>query len=57
MQKLSADLFEYKFKRYLLIADYFSRYIIVKYLPDLCTDTVSNTFMEVLTDYCLHQPS
>ena len=52
-EKLGTDLFEYKGKRYLMIVDYFSRFIIVKYLPDIRAETVSNTFMEVLTEYGL----
>ena len=36
-----------------MIADYFSRFIIVKYLPDIRAKTVSNTFIAVLTEYCL----
>ena len=36
-----------------MIVDYFSRFIIVNYVPDIRVETVSNTFIEVLTEYGL----
>ena len=36
-----------------MIVDYFSRFIIVKFLPDIRSETVSNTLMEVLTEFGL----
>ena len=47
-EKIGTDIFEYKAKRYLMIVDYFSRFIIV-----IRSETVSNTLMEVLTEYGL----
>ena len=52
-EKIGSDLFEYKGKHYLMIVDYYSRYIIVKYLPDIRSETVSNAFIEVLTEFGL----
>ena len=52
-EKIGTDIFEYQKSRYLIIVDYFSHYIIVKYLPDIRAETVSNLFMEVLTEYGL----
>jgi transposase InsO family protein len=52
-EKIGSDIFEYKGKRYLMIVDYYSRFIIVKYLPDIRAETVSNAFIEVLTEYGL----
>ena len=52
-EKIGTDIFEYKTKRYLMIVDYFSRFIIVKFLPDIRSETVSNTLMEVLTEFGL----
>ena len=52
-EKIGTDIFEYKAKRYLMIVDYFSRFIIVKFLPDFRSETVSNMLMEVLTEFGL----
>ena len=52
-EKLGTDIFEYQGKRYLMIVDYFSRFIIVKHIHDLRAETVSNVFLEVLTEYGL----
>ena len=52
-QKIGTDIFEYKENNYLMIVDYYSRYIIVKYLPNIRAETVSDTFTQVLTEFGL----
>ena len=52
-EKIGSDIFEYNGKRYLMIVDYYSRFIIVKFLPDIRAETVSNAFIEVLMEYGL----
>lgn len=39
-EKIGADLFEYDKKHYLVVIDYYSRYIEVIYLPDMTSKTV-----------------
>ena len=34
-EKIGTDIFEYDSKKYLMIVDYYSRYFIVKKLPDI----------------------
>ena len=36
-----------------MIVDYYSRFIFVKFLPDIRAQTVSNAFIEVLMEYGL----
>ena len=52
-EKIGTDLFEYKEQNYLMIVDYYSRYIIVRKIPNIRADTVSDTFTQVLTEFGL----
>ena len=52
-EKIGTDIFEYKGLNYLMIADYYSRYFIVKYLPNIRAETVSDIFTQVLTEFGL----
>ena len=52
-EKIGTDLFEYKEQNYLMIVDYYSRYIIVRKISNIRADTVSETFTQVLTEFGL----
>ena len=52
-QKLGTDIFEFEHKKYLVIADYYSRYILVRQLPTISAEAVCSQFSSVLTEYGL----
>ena len=52
-EKIGTDLFEYKEQNYLMIVDYYSRYIIVRKIPNIRADTVIESFTQVFTEFDL----
>ena len=50
-EKIGTDIFEYDNEKHLMIVDYFSRYFVVKKLPDMRAQTVCSKFTEVLTEF------
>ena len=48
-EKIGTGLFEYKEQNYLMIVDYYSRYIIVRQLPNIRADTVSGGVTRTIT--------
>lgn len=52
-EKLGTDLFEYKDKRYLMVVDYYSRFPLVRQIPDIRAETVCQAFTAVTTEYGL----
>ena len=51
-EKIETDIFDiYDNKKHLMIVDYFSRYFVVKKLPDIKAQTVCSKFTEVLTEF------
>lgn len=50
-KKIGADLFHFKGAIYLVLVDYYSRFPVVRKLPDMKADTVSARFTGVLSEY------
>lgn len=49
-EKLGTDIFDYEGKKYLMLVDYFSRYFIVRHLPDIRAQTICSQFANVFTE-------
>ena len=52
-EKLETDFFEYNSKKYLMAVDYYSRFPIVRQLPDIQTDTVAEMFGSITDEFGL----
>ena len=50
-KKVGTDIFEYDNEKHLMIVVYFSRYFVVKKLPDMKAQTVCSKFIGVLTEF------
>ena len=50
-EKLGTDIFEYNKIKYLIIVDYYSRYMVIRRLPDIKAETICNKFTNVLTEF------
>ena len=50
-EKIGTDIFEYDNEKHLMTVHYFSRYFIVKELPDMRAQSVCSKFTEVLTEF------
>ena len=52
-EKLGTDIFEFKGLKYLMIVDYYSRFLVIRLLSDMSTETICNHFTSVLAEYGL----
>ena len=52
-EKLGTDLFEYNNKKYLMVVDYYSRFPIVRQLPDIRAETVTEMFTSIINEFGL----
>ncbi len=50
-EKIGTDIFEYEGKKYLMAVDYYSRYFIVRLLPDIRAQTVCSQFTNIFTEF------
>ena len=50
-EKLGTDIFDYRGRKYLLVVDYYSRFILVRKLPDITAGTVSATFATIINEF------
>ena len=50
-EKIGTDIFEYDNEKHLMIVDFFSRYFVLKKLPDIKAQTVSSKFTEALIEF------
>ena len=51
--KLGTDIFEYNDSKYLIVVDYYSRYIIVRKLVDMRAETICEHFTQILMEFGL----
>ena len=52
-EKLRSDIFEFSGAKYLMIVDYYSRFLIIRLLNNMYAATIYNNFTSVLTEYGL----
>lgn len=50
-EKLGTDIFEYDGQKYLMIVDYYSRYPIVRQLPNIKAETICSQFTNIFTEF------
>ena len=50
-KKLGIDIFEYKSSKYLIVADYYSRYIIVRKLANMRAETICEHLQSILLEF------
>ena len=50
-EKIRTDIFEYDNEKHLMIVDYFSRYFVVKKLPNMRAQTVCIKFTDALVEF------
>ena len=52
-EKLGIDIFEFKGLTYLMIVDYYSRFLVIRLLSDMSAETICNHFTSILAEYGL----
>ena len=52
-ERLGTDIFEFKGPKYLMIVDYYSRFLVIRLLSDISAETICNHFTSVLAEYGL----
>ncbi|XP_028416744.1 uncharacterized protein K02A2.6-like [Dendronephthya gigantea] len=52
-EKLGADIFEFNKAKYLMVVDYYSRFMVIRLLSDMSASTISSHFTSILAEYGL----
>ena len=52
-EKLGTDIFEFDGKKYLMVVDYYSRFLVIRLLDNMTSHAVCNHFTSVLAEYGL----
>ena len=52
-EKLGNDIFEFNGKKYLMVVNYYSQFLVIRLLNDMTSHTVCNQFTSILAEYGL----